>query len=70
MTEHITLDPDSVYEHIGRIAWEQVHDHGAYARDFPTSDYYLTVGKNLVKAITDAFTVKETITKRTDVERV
>lgn len=36
---------------LGQRAWEAVHDHGAFRRDFPDDDYYLTVGRQVTEAL-------------------
>lgn len=38
---------DEMRGRIGRLAWEAVHDHGAFRRDFPDEEYYEAVAAAL-----------------------
>jgi hypothetical protein len=42
---------DDEREALGKLAWEAVHEHGAFRRDFPDADFYVAVGERVAAGI-------------------
>ena len=38
---------------LGKLAWDAVHAHGAFSRDFPDETYYRAVGEAIARGETN-----------------